>query len=115
MPGKTPRKDSKASDHGRKASKDDSKKSKSKKPVKDVDEEMTVVVPPSKAPKQASAPPPADDDGDVSMGGDEDKNEDGSVKVDPVAQTVSGKLNRSTKSCLLFADTFQTSRATSHY
>lgn len=67
----------------------DSAKTKGKKGVKDGEDEMTVVVPPSKASKQNSAPPPPDADGDVSMG-DEEKAEDGAVKVDPVAQTVAG-------------------------
>ncbi|KAK0384592.1 hypothetical protein NLU13_8678 [Sarocladium strictum] len=87
MPGKTPRNNGKEPlENGVKDSKD-SKKSKSKKAAKDGDEEMTVVVPPSKATKQNSAQPPADGDGDVAMG-DEEKNEDGSEEVDPVAQTV---------------------------
>jgi 26S proteasome regulatory subunit N3 len=92
MPGKTPHNNGKKPvENGVRSSKD-AKKTKSKKAAKDGDEEMTVVVPPSKTPKQTSAPPPADADGDVSMG-DEQKNEDGTDKVDPVAQTVAGELD----------------------
>ena len=93
MPSKTPRDNGKKPvENGVRSSKDSKKSSsKTKKASKDGDEEMTVVVPPPKATKQSSAPPPADVDGDVSMG-DEEKIEDETAKVDPVAQTVAGKL-----------------------
>lgn len=95
MPGKTPRNSGKP--NGVKSNKDaekkDASKSKSKKAVKDVDEEMTVVVPPSKSSKQSSAPPPADTDGDVAMG-DEDKADETADKVDPVAQTIAGERSQ---------------------
>ena len=66
-------------------------KTKGKKTAKDGEDEMTVVVQPSKASKQSSAPPPPHDaEGDVAMDGDEA--EDLEVKVDPVVQTVSGKI-----------------------
>lgn len=61
-------------------------KGKGKKGAKDGDEEMTVVVPMSK--KQSSQPPTNDADGDVNM--EDDDEQDGEPKVDPVAQTVSG-------------------------
>jgi hypothetical protein len=64
-------------------------KAKGKKAAKEGEDEMTVVVPPSKAQRQSSAAPPPDVDGDVAMG-DEEKADDGEVKVDPVVQTVSG-------------------------
>lgn len=59
------------------------------KKMKEGDEEMTVVVPPSKASK-LSAPPVKDTEGDVPMDGFEDENvEDaGALKVDPVAKAV---------------------------
>jgi len=60
------------------------------KKTKEGEEEMTVVVPPSKGSK-LSAPPPKDGDGDVAMDGSEETGEDdGAVKVDPVAKAVSG-------------------------
>lgn len=54
-------------------------------------EDMTVVVPPSKGSK-LSAPPPKDTDGDVVMDGHAEMNgeEDGAVKIDPVAKAVAG-------------------------
>jgi 26S proteasome regulatory subunit N3 len=70
----------------------DSSKTKGKKGAKEGDEEMTVVVPPSKKPQ--STAPPADSDGDVSMAAvdkDDNAEEDGEPKVDPVAQTIAGK------------------------
>jgi 26S proteasome regulatory subunit N3 len=63
---------------------------KGKKAKEGSEEEMTVVVPPSKVSK-LSAPPPKDNGGDVPMDGSEEGAEDdGAVKVDPVAKTVSG-------------------------
>jgi 26S proteasome regulatory subunit N3 len=61
------------------------------KKAKEGEEEMTVVVPPSKGSK-LSAPPPKDNDGDVAMDGSEeaDGEDDGAVKIDPVAKAVSG-------------------------
>lgn len=89
MPGKTPQGNGKKPvENGLRKNKDvemtDASKSKGKKGAKDADEEMTVVVPPSKASKSSKAP--ADAEGDVSM--DDDKTDDGEVKVDPVVQTV---------------------------
>lgn len=65
----------------------DSKNKGKKAAANDGDEEMTVVVPPSKGAKQSSAPS-NDADGDVSMG--DEAEDDGSVKVDPAVQTVTG-------------------------
>lgn len=61
------------------------------KKLKEGDEEMTVVVPPSKGSK-LSANPPKDTDGDVEMdvSGEVTVEDEGAVKVDPVAQAVSG-------------------------
>lgn len=63
------------------------------KKIKEGEEEMTVVVPPSKGSK-FSAPPVKDTEGDVTMDGfvDEDAEDVGAVKVDPVAKAVSGSL-----------------------
>lgn len=63
------------------------------KKVKEGEEEMTVVVPPSKGSK-LSAPPPKDTDGDVAMDGAEELGgeDDGAVKIDPVAKAVAGKF-----------------------
>lgn len=60
------------------------------KKIKEGEEEMTVVVPPSKGSK-FSAPPVKDTEGDVTMDGfvDEDAEDVGAVKVDPVAKAVS--------------------------
>lgn len=87
MPSKTPRGNGKPTENGSaRSTKETENKAKGKKTTdKDGDEEMTVVVPPSK--KQPNAP--ADADGDVSMG-DEGKDGEGEVKVDPVAQTIAG-------------------------
>lgn len=86
MPGKTPDKEP-VENGGYRGGNDmkDKPKPKSKKNVKEGEDEMTVVVPPSK--KQSSAPPPNDGDGDVVM--DVDNVDDGEVKVDPVVQTLS--------------------------
>ena len=63
---------------------------KGKKAKEGNEEEMTVVVPPSKGSK-LSAPPPKDTEGDVAMDGSEvGAEDDGAVKIDPVAKTVSG-------------------------
>lgn len=63
---------------------------KGKKAKEGHEEEMTVVVPPPKGSK-LSGPPPKDTDGDVAMDGSEERAEDdGAVKTDPVAKTVSG-------------------------
>lgn len=96
MPGKTPNGNGKepVENGGYPGSKDvemkddSSLKGKGKKGLKDKDgdEEMTVVVPISK--KQSSQPPNNDADGDVNM--DDDAEQDGEAKVDPVVQTVSG-------------------------
>lgn len=61
------------------------------KKLKEGDEEMTVVVPPSKGSK-LSAPPVKDTEGDIPMDGfeDEDGEDAGAVKIDPVAKAVSG-------------------------
>lgn len=61
------------------------------KKAKEGDEEMTVVVPPSKGSKLA-APPSKDNEGDVAMDGfvDEEGANSTALKVDPIAQTVSG-------------------------
>lgn len=98
MPGKTPHSNGKEPvENGIRPNqdvemKDDSSslKTKGKKTAKDGEDEMTVVVPPSKASKQNSAPPPPDADGDVAMG--DEKDDSGEVKVDPVVQTIAGKL-----------------------
>ena len=57
---------------------------------------MTVVVPPSKGSK-LSAPPPKDDEGDIAMDGEENAEDSGAVKIDPVAKAVSG-MSRSISS-----------------
>jgi 26S proteasome regulatory subunit N3 len=98
MPGKTPNGNEPVENGVRPNQdvdmKDDSTsglKGKGKKAAKEGEDEMTVVVPPSKALKQPSALPPVPDaDGDVAMG-DEEKADDGEVKVDPVVQTVAGR------------------------
>lgn len=60
------------------------------KKLKEGDEEMTVVVPAPKGSK-LSSPPQKDNDGDVEMDVSGPTAEDeGAVKIDPVAQTVSG-------------------------
>ena len=65
------------------------------KKLKEGEEEMTVVVPPSKGLK-VPANPPKDTDGDVEMdvSGEVAAEEEGAVKVDPVAQAVSGTYRR---------------------
>ena len=66
------------------------------KKAKEGEEEMTVVVPPSKGQKLAGLGK-KDDEGDVAMDGEEAaEEEDGAVKVDPVAKAVAG-------TCLVFA------------
>lgn len=65
-------------------------KGKGKKGVKE-GEDMTVVVPPSKATKQSSQTPPADAEEDLVMD-DLDKDQELEAKVDPVTQTITGKL-----------------------
>lgn len=90
MPGKTPDKKEPVENGGYRGGNDmKDKKPKTKKSIKDNDDEMTVVVPPSKSSKQSSALPPNDGDGDVAMD-DSDKAEDGAVKVDPVVQAING-------------------------
>ncbi|KAL2752116.1 hypothetical protein ACRALDRAFT_2114270 [Sodiomyces alcalophilus JCM 7366] len=90
MPGKTPsRNGNEPLENGVRNDQDvemKDAKSKGKKGAKDGDEEMTVVVPPSKGSKNSSGGPTPDTDDDIAM--DEDKADDGAVKVDPVAQTV---------------------------
>jgi 26S proteasome regulatory subunit N3 len=93
MPGKTPHGNgNEPVENGIRSNQDvDMKeKGKTKKSTKEGDEEMTVVVPPTR-PVKSSAPPP-DSDGDVAMDVDTDKADDGEVKVDPVLQTATGKL-----------------------
>ncbi len=69
--------------------KDESLKKTKKGASKDGDEEMTVVVPPSKQAKKLSSSPGDADGEDVAMDdGDRSENE---TKIDPVAQTVTGK------------------------
>lgn len=89
MPGKTPDKEPVENGGYRGGNDMKDKKPKTKKSIKDNDDEMTVVVPPSKSSKQSPAPPPNDGDGDVAMD-DSDKAEDGAVKVDPVVQAING-------------------------
>lgn len=94
MPGKTPKNSGdEPFENGVRSNGDvemkDSGKTKGRNGAKDAEDEMTVVVPPSKSTKQSSKQP-HDADGDVAMG-EEDKADDGEVKVDPVAQTVAGK------------------------
>jgi len=99
MPGKTPQRNgNEPVENGIRNTQDvemtdekSSMKGKGKKGLKEGEDEMTVVVPPVKTTKQSSAPPPNDADGDVVMDAS-DKVDDGEVKVDPVTQTVSGKL-----------------------
>jgi 26S proteasome regulatory subunit N3 len=61
------------------------------KKAKEGEEEMTVVVPPSKGQKLAGLGK-KDGEGDVAMDGEENaaEEEDGAVKVDPVAKAVAG-------------------------
>lgn len=86
MPGKTPHSNgNEPVENGIRNNQDvEDLKGKGKKAAnKDGDEEMTVVV----KTRPVKSPAPADGDGDVAM--DEDTDE---VKVDPVVQTVSGRL-----------------------
>lgn len=97
MPGKTPQNNgNEPIENGIKNNGDvemqDSGKAKGKKGAKEGDDEMTVVVPISKGSKEPSKQS-RDAEGDVAMA-DDDAANDGE-KVDPVAQTVAGKLLRS--------------------
>jgi hypothetical protein len=89
------------------------------KKAKEGEEEMTVVVPPSKGSK-LSAPPPKDTDGDVAMDSVEEvaKEDEGAVKVDPVAKAIAGMLTlrlHFTWQILTGCSSPQISRAISHY
>lgn len=100
MPGKTPHTNGdKSIENGINGMKDVEMKDDAPNPMKggkgkklkEGEEEMTVVVPPSKGSK-LSAPPQKDNDGDVAMdvSGEVAVEDEGAVKVDPVAQAVSG-------------------------
>lgn len=67
-------------------------KGKGKKGAKE-GEDMTVVVPPSKATKQQSQPPHSDAEGDLAMN-DSDKAQELEAEVDPVTQTIAGRLSK---------------------
>jgi hypothetical protein len=93
MPGKTPHSNgNEPVENGIRSNQDvDMKeKGKAKKTAKEGDEEMTVVVPPTRPIK--SSAPPLDSDDDVAMDLDGDKAGVAEVKVDPVLQTTTGKL-----------------------
>lgn len=102
MPSKTPHTNGKKpAEKGVNGTKDVEMKDDAPAPIKggkgkkgkEGEEEMTVVVPPSKGSK-LSAPPvqKQDTEGDIAMDGFEDENAEdaGAVKVDPVAKAVSG-------------------------
>lgn len=98
MPGKTPHTNGdKSIENGINGTKDVEMKDDAHNPLKggkgkklkESDEEMTVVVPPSKGSK-VSAFSQKDNDGDVEMDVSGTTEDEGAVKIDPVAQAVSG-------------------------